>query len=365
MIASVCWTPFQIINAINYKLNYEPNKDMDIYICLKFTGAQEVAECLKKFPYIHNVYVVNNIDYDSCYGLQKKIKIFQDLCFPIQAIENSVTPSIKLDDLNYEIIASSGFLNFNIYFSTYFQKKGAKIVFFDDGIESYLEKNSKDNYSKLYKICSNLTGNGGTNLKIKSLYVYCPDLVSLKNPYCNIYQLPALTKLPDFIKSDFNKMFYYRKWNIDYHILLFDQLGTGDFQDDNEMRLLQSEILKSVEKFISAKNILIKLHPRTSQNPYNDNYQILQTSIPWEVIMLNEEVENKVLMSLSSTACFTPKLIFDEEPTVIFLYKIFLKKDFKAFDAFVQKVRKLYRNQERFFIPQSVKELTTILEKIG
>ena len=125
---------------------------MDIYICNKFHGAREVAEQLKNTGIAENVYFVENIDYDSIGGIRKQISILSGLVFPGSTIKHYVAGKIELSEKKYEYIVSSGYLNFNIIFNTYFKKKNQnlKIIFLDDGMESYLEKNTKDTYSAIY-----------------------------------------------------------------------------------------------------------------------------------------------------------------------------------------------------------------------
>ena len=71
---------------------------------------------------------------------------------------------------------------------------------------------------------------------------------------------------------------------------------------------------------------------------------------------------NKTIMSIFSTACIYPKILYDDEPRVILLYKL-IGFDYTFFGeemlSFVESVRELYRDKDRFFVPESWDELRT------
>lgn len=74
----------------------------------------------------------------------------------------------------------------------------------------------------------------------------------------------------------------------------------------------------------------------------------------------------KILMSVFSSACIMPKIMFDEEPFVILLYKLIDVSDETAINSdiidLVYKVKESYQNPERFVIPETFEELTQIIK---
>lgn len=364
MIACVCWTPFQILNAINYKLSYKTTSEMDVYICIKFRDSEKIAKKLSDIGLFHQIYLVKNLNYDDLKPFTKKIKILKDLMIPQKAILQCLDKNYTLSEKKYSIIISAGYLNFNIYFSRWFQKRGAEIYFFEDGIESYLEKNTADNYSGIYRLMSELTKNGGTSLDINELYVYRPDLIADPGKYEKIFPLPSLNRIPLNVKEDLNKVFGYEKKLLSAKVIYFDQIGTGDFADGNLMFSIQNSILHELNNKFGENNIQIKLHPRTQDKVYSHSVRTFKTAVPWELIIMNESINNRILVSLSSTACLTPKLIFDEEPVVIFLFKLFPLKGYENVADLIFKVKELYREPNKICIPQNIEELDGMLEQI-
>jgi len=363
MFACVCWTPFQIINAVNYKFQYAVDEDMDIYLCLKFTGAVEIGKRLLELNYIHKVYFVKNLDYDAMKPMRRKLNILADMCWPERAIKRCLGKTVTLESLDYSYVISSGYLNFNILFNNYLTAKGTKSYFFDDGLESYLPQNTADHYSGIYKIMAKVLGRGGTNLKLERLFVYAPELVLNQQRYKSVQPLMPLNKMEQTIQIDLNKVFDYKNLGLRYKYLLFDQLGTGDFRDE-KMLTIQTEILNIFAEAVNINEFVIKLHPRTLSSIYDERFQTFKTSVPWEIFALNEEIENKVLISISSTACFTPKLIFDKEPIVIFLYELFSISGYETAKDFIRRVKETYRSSDKVYIPQTFEDLKHILQEI-
>lgn len=362
MIAAVCWTPFQIINTINYKIHYMPKTDMDIYICKNFWQADNVAKRLSELKYIQHVYTVKKLDYDSIVAWKRKCSILKDLFLIENAIQDCLDETVDLKSKQYTQIISSGYLNFNIYFNCYFKRKNAEIIFLDDGIETYLTANTRSHYSAAYKFFSRLTQNGGTNLIADKWYVYAPELVVNRTRSQAVFPLKPLEHLSLPIKQDLNRVFGYEQQMLSSSFVYFDQIGTGDFSNGEELFEIQNHLLELLSNICEIEHLLIKLHPRTLQTTYDNRYRILQTQVPWEVILLNEQTDNSVLISLSSTACLTPKLIFDKEPWCIFLFKLFPVSG-DEIENLIQRIRACYRNPQRILIPNNVEEFKQLLEE--
>jgi len=344
-------------------MKYDAESDMDVYVCMKFSGAEEVAVRLSESEYVHNVYLVNNLDYDSLPSGARKKKIIADLLRPGKVVQECVKGDFRINDLHYSYIISSGYLNFNILFNNYFAKKGAKAFFVDDGVESYLEKNTADHYSAVYKLFGRFTGNGGINLKPQKLFVYAPNLVLGKQRYEEVLPLVPLDQLKQEIKKELNRIFDYQDLRLNYHVMLFDQLGTGDFRNNNLLDI-QNQILRLMTQILEEDEIAIKLHPRVTESIYPVEIEAFKTSVPWEVFALNEEIEDKVFMSISSTACLTPKLIFNKEPVIIFLYNLYPIKDYDEMKDYICRAAASYNCPDRVYIPESLADLENILKKI-
>lgn len=113
---------------------------------------------------------------------------------------------------------------------------------------------------------------------------------------------------------------------------------------------------------------LVKLHPRSTTTAYNE-YKIYENhGMPWEVICLHEDIEQKVLISYYSTALFSSKLLYDKEPIIILLFEIDKIRELytmpEKYMGFVNKFRATYRHPERVFVPRNIAELNEFVHRI-
>lgn len=357
MFAGVCWTPFQIMNTLNYKYNFAPDKKLDIYICNKFHGAREIAQKLAQCRECENVYFVENIDYDNLQGIKKQLSILSGLVFPRHIINKYVTGQFDIDSKKYEYVISSGYLNFNVIFTTYLQKKypETKCFFLDDGMESYLDKNTEDSYSSVYSKISHMFGIGGAAMEVEKLYVYLPELVAAKGKYRKIYKLPSIAD--PILKQRLKEIFQYDTVHREkkYKVIYFDQLSTGDFHDENLLKI-QEQVLQIINKKWDASHWMIKMHPRAVHDLYPNKSHKLVSLLPWELFCDDLVDNDTVLIAISSTACLTPKMIYGKEPKVFLLEKIFINDTERKVGDFFGRVKATYQSEDSFFVPESLEE---------
>ena len=92
--------------------------------------------------------------------------------------------------------------------------------------------------------------------------------------------------------------------------------------------------------------------------------QKLTARIPWELFCQQYVDDDSVLIAISSTACFTPKIIYDMEPTVILLEKLFDNDTNRGVSGYFESVKGIYKDKSKVFIPESIEELQEIVHEI-
>lgn len=122
--------------------------------------------------------------------------------------------------------------------------------------------------------------------------------------------------------------------------------------------------MELIDFFIkSSKSFCIKLHPRS--NLVLERQFISNTTSTIEMICMNADVSSNVFISVLSTVGISPKIMFDQVPIVIYLYKIIgLDKSNlinKEYFEFIENISKKY---DRIFIPETFGELREILNYI-
>ncbi|WP_407370233.1 hypothetical protein, partial [Carnobacterium sp.] len=119
---------------------------------------------------------------------------------------------------------------------------------------------------------------------------------------------------------------------------------------------------------ISLEDIIVKLHPRTKNMELRNEIKEFKSTMPFEIFNLNNSMKDKVLISVFSTACLNPKIMFNEEPIVILLFKLLDLSTMTNFNKttydIAYNVKESYTSK-RFFIPETTEELEFILNSIS
>jgi hypothetical protein len=206
---------------------------------------------------------------------------------------------------------------------------------------------------------------GNTLKNYQRAYIYRPDFMEESGENIELKKLPFIDRNNNEIVQIFNNVFEYKntdntEW--EQKVFYFDQ--PFQFQSIN------ANVLKLVD-FISTKlgpkfQLNIKLHPRTNKNIFENKVNVMQTRVPFEFVVMNNEVKDKILISVFSSACLNPKIMFDEEPYVILLYKIIdlprlWNLNERNFNL-AYKVKESYKAKNKFFIPETFEELSEIID---
>ena len=138
----------------------------------------------------------------------------------------------------------------------------------------------------------------------------------------------------------------------------------GKLKVDFDKETFWNKVFECLNKDIA----IIKPHPRQKNSTLsNSGIKVCHNNtLPWEIVCLNNDLSNKVQITIFSQACISPKLIFDQEPTVIFLYKL-LPVGYDYLGAglleFADSIGALYRDKDKYFIPESFEELHDYCQK--
>jgi len=130
-------------------------------------------------------------------------------------------------------------------------------------------------------------------------------------------------------------------------------------------------LVRVLSSVITYDQIIIKSHPAFPiDDEYYDNIfpevYVDNRKDQLETIYLDIDLNKKVLISIASTAMLYPKYIFDQEPYIIFTYKIYPNVKITAFELaqlnlLASDLKSSYVNKNKIFIPESLSEFKSIL----
>lgn len=362
LILVVCSTPFQILNLLTMKDEIFQNQKVDVVILNHAAVNYSLFQKLKDMDAFDTVYFAETKHVSN--GGDDKDRWVRDLT-ELQHILNKdyVLDQVNLSRTDYDqvVVASEDPPSQIFWYYIKANNPKAKLYIFEDGTKTYsFFDRTYSKFKPMY--LKRIYGNEFFE-EIEGAYLHHPKYYRGKEGL-DLVQTPPIDKSNLEIRELINSVFNYEKEEgaipFQQRFVYFDQA----YQFSEELTE-QARLHQLVEKIVGEDQLVVKLHPRTDANYYT-NY--LKGNYPFEVLELNQNIEEKVLISGLSTACLTPKLVFDEEPYVIILYQLFesglFKENQRGNFELAQRIKADYRNPERFMIPENETELVEMLKKL-
>jgi hypothetical protein len=242
---------------------------------------------------------------------------------------------------------------FNHYHSN---NKNIKVFKVDCGVECYYDNIlSKKNKFMCNKIQKRLFG----------YFLYSKQLANVGN--YEVFELPKINTKNRVFLELIDKIFNYEDEKIKINsqkFLFLDQC----LDDLPEVDSIEQEIVNALNNTLKD-DYCVKLHPRTSED--NERYkdvEKLKTRSTFEILCLNNpELFNAKIITPFSTAAILPKLLFDEEPRIICLTKLFMQKHIEAelMTEFFERIKNIYRDKDKVLIVETLEEFVDIIKEVS
>lgn len=361
MNAIFCTTPFQVIVA--FKIFKNNAKCTDIFILNQFEGHKELCQRIEEINCFRKIKIINE---EMVYGLNHKKKtklgmrldLIKAYC-SLDKIVNKIIPNIR--EYTDIYVSCNAFIPRIVRLDCQKNGYGTKFHFFDDGIGSYCisstyRQSIRDKAARFFILGRK------TIYEEYDLFLFMPELYEQLNPSSQyiVRKIEPVTK-KDSIYLD--KVYQGCDMEIQEKFIYFDtvrkEIGTDELNENN------NEVIRRMIGILGEDNFIVKTHPRDKTRYINCKY-IDSGTLPMEALYCHYDFTEKVLISVFSTAVFTPKIIFDQEPYVILLYKIF-RPDLQFVaeaDKFCRTIKLLYKDFSRIIIPESKEELYRSLDNM-
>ena len=188
---------------------------------------------------------------------------------------------------------------------------------------------------------------------IKKYYVFNPELlIGWDFPF----EISKIKKIDESTRPILNAVFSYGTNcdNYDCNYIFFEESYFADGQDVGDV-----EIVKAIANIVGKENLMVKIHPRNPENRFKKMGFITNedTSIPWEIIALNIDLQKKKLITIASGSSITSYFVSGRsaEKSVL-LYEMesidrnMLTPSLVVFD-------KICKNDSYFAYPHTIDEL--------
>lgn len=357
MHAFIGTVPFTLIEAINYVISYEI-KDADLYFVTVFDGASEMGERIRKANIFRNVYMVEDVLLTYPITLKKCLKV----------VKNGEKLQKDLRGRRYDYIYynNSGWLINSIFYNGIYKgNSNVKNIFLEHGYSTYIKHYEKKPW--YLRILINLVGlKCMDGSMLDEVYMFEPELNCVKQNG-TIRKMKKIDKNNESLRKAMN---YIWSYNVDADSEYKNKKVIIMEQGPQKVEFDKEKFWEEILSVLDLEQVIVKAHPRQKNSTLsNFGVKISRNHVlPWEIEVLNHDMNNKVLMTIFSGACLSSKLLFEEEPTIIFLYKL-LPVDYSFLGEelvdFANKVGDLYENKTKYFIPESLEELQEYCNRIG
>ena len=352
MDAYIASIPVHLLSAMQM-IKQKNINDCDLYYVPTSNNAEELLEAVRATGVFKSVTMLPNINIEYPITAKQCIKIAWNRFGARKKIKGKY-----YDNVYYN---TDGWLLNSIVYSSMKNRKAFN-VFVENGVNPYITSyDTKEWYLRLFINMNFMPCMDGKY--IDERYVYEPSLIKVKQSGI-IKKIDSPDRNDPELKRRINRIFGYdEKLDsfADKRIIIMEQ---GPRREPIDMLGLW----KKVDAFIDKDSAIVKSHPRQKESALRElGYDMYERyTIPWEVLTYNQDISDKTLMCIFSTSCTNPKLMFDDEPRVIMLYKL-IGIDYHFFGEgmikFVEGVGSLYRDKEKFFVPESWEELEEYCKK--
>ena len=359
-VCFLCSTPFQVFSAINIKNCYFRDELVDIYVYDYFKDSDKLSIKLKesslfnyvidcKYKTIHSQ-LVNNRGLRAIY---RKFQFYKwNRGYITKVLDKCVYDNVfysNQDPIN-EIIVSELFT----------RNQSIIINHFEDGWVDYVFP-YKYFYGERTRISNRFWKTPEEYFTRKTSYLYSPELAEAfkQNKSINRITIDSRNTLL-YTNPIFN---YTKDAFIPGNVLYFDTLAENKLGISSKDHL---KVLDCCSAKIPLDNIIVKKHPRNFSTYYEDSgYNVYKyQSIPFEIICANQNFENSLLISSFSTACFSPNILFGQEPFIILTFKLTgldSEMDDKT-SNFLERICKNFSDNKKIMIPESYEKLEQCIE---
>ena len=348
--AFVCDTPLQVMNAASFVLSNEKDcaGKSDVYIYHQFGGSEQLAANIRESGIFRNVYEFDKITFSE--GLKNKLSTLLRFFFPKRALKKICRDKNCLKE-NYRSVVVCFYTSFTDLIKFYF--KPQQVIQLEDGLGSYVTADLEARYrSGLFEKINKFVLAGEMSYNAKELYLNTPALAG--------EQVLEIKKLESFASTDEKLSLLKKVYSFNGNSPYGEQKAVYITQPLSEKTMTGVSEKEALE-LLSVASPVMRIHPRQNAEEFAGFTQDTVRNM-WELECAENITDEHLLIGAFSTAQFTPKMMFDREPTLVFLYKLY-GCDFDNADAMVERIKAAYRDKDKVIVVETKEQLKEIAQK--
>lgn len=299
-ILVICNTPFQFVVIAHILSLYYKGYEVDIVISNQFKDSWRVVENAKKSRLFRKVYYIKNVSHKRGNSLSRRLDFYNRIIL-------SYWYAIRIGRTNYDDILFSNIQIFTKVLISIARRKNkeCKIHIAEEGLGTYSKLyGESDSPSTLYR---KYVDHEGVFAKLSTLYLFNPQFLTWDFPQDKICKLPLLDAHNSSYMNMLNILFDYKhcKDSYDKKYIFFEESYYAEGEEVPDV-----EIVDRIAGKVGKENMMVKVHPRNPINRFKElGYKTNEDSfIPWELIVLNQDMRDKVFITIASGAAINPFL---------------------------------------------------------
>lgn len=305
----MCNTYYQLILALQMKLSLFKDDYVDVWMSDNSNNAKLVLDRL------NDLNIFNYVQYNELkkftYGQTPKQNVIDIFTFNFGKVTDIAV------DLYDEII----FYNLDLVLysiSDYYDKINHAVKWsrFEEGVLSYDTDFQMGLRIKVTRNIRKYIKRSDVALKVERYYCMFPELKATHKEW-EFIKIPEIGANIIRLKEILNYIFNYQPEENKQKYIFFASSSDIDGHPFGETEL----ILKIAEK-VGNDNLLVKIHPRDGRKIYEEHgIRVLKNSyIPWEVMQLNQSMDDCVLLTVNSGAFISITAMLNQRIKGVFLY---------------------------------------------
>ena len=201
---------------------------------------------------------------------------------------------------------------------------------------------------------------------IQNVYMYKPELYTGGADFITLVNLPEYSTLPEEVHNKIAEIFGTPD-PIQEKLIFFEGAFWGDGMLVDEL-----ELLFAIADHIGKENIIIKRHPRNTIDRFTPlGFKVMPNqTLPWEVMIKDIDLSEKVLVSVASFTCFSAMEMYGRISRSLLLQNIMRGRVYFLENA---GYKRFFRTAEQLFNaekivswnPKSIREMKIALDIIG
>lgn len=316
-------TVYQMIVAIQLTATTLKHMEVDLLISDHSQNVSKYVSSGKRTKIFHDIKYIESLEYSRRIGKYERLDKLHELLYVLRRFDEVKKRVHCIPD--YDIVFAANLDAFTLaFYDTIKILKNKKVRFYmyEDGLSTYKAAEALINNKKIdlsEGTCAQIyqrMGYGQLINEIKGVFLFNPEMFTWRDKIRK-YRIPKIDKSNKEIVHILNTFFDYKHCDNEFKdkkVIFFEESFHADGFKVNDRQLLDM-----IGDCVGKDNVLIKMHPRSEKKRFN-GYDIYEkSSIPWEVIYLNNDFEGIELVSISSGSIIHPFIVFGDKKKMVVL----------------------------------------------